>query len=317
MNQLATYTQLLLQDNVQITFEENYLRMLFDKHRELPKSDIVEFLHKAQLTGANPCLNQIFLIERNVKVGYEWKKTGTVVFSYNFLQAYARKFPGYGGYKFRTFIADKFDIHTFEAKKMLACEHIVTRDGIEFPYTAYFDEYVQTKLNPETKKMEATSAWANKPYMMIEKCSLAGALRRAYPEILAGMYVEEEMDSVINELDKEEENKAIEAEATLRVEKYEAIVEKAKPENITAHKVLIEGVKILLGELTAGETKEQKAKALTDVCGVGTFSALELKTDDELKALTEKITAIIEEKKSRELRKVLDKPSFTLKEMST
>jgi len=307
MSAVMKYSDQLLTKDVKRSFEENYLKMLFEKHRDLPKSDIIEFIHKAQQTGANPSLNQIFLIERNTKVNFEWKKVGTVVFSYNFIQAIANQTGDYEGYTIKTELLDKFDINTFEAKKMLASTCVVKRKGREFPYTAYFDEYVQVKDG------KATGTWASKPYMMIEKCALSGALRRAFPEALSGMYCEEEMESINVEFDKHEETKQLENDASVRLEKYEKIVEKSKPENAAEHDELINGIKVLLGTLTSGESTAQKAKALTDVCGVGTFSALGLKTVEELKALTTKISDIIKEKDSREMKKAKDStPSFVL-----
>ena len=303
-NQIQTYSSFLLQNDVKRSFEENYLKMLFQKHHELPKSDIIEFIHKAQQTGANPSLNQIFLIERNTKVGYEWKKVGTVVFSYNFIQAIANQTGEYEGYSITTGLVEKFDINTFEAKKMLASTCIVKRKGREFPYTAYFDEYVQVKDG------KATGTWASKPYMMIEKCALSGALRRAFPEALSGMYCEEEMESLAGDMDKKVINDAIEVKALERVEKVEAIIERSKPETKAEHAELIEGIKILLGKLTEGETPAKKAKALSDICNVGAFSALSLKSVDELKELTSKISVLIKEKEERELK--TRTPSFRL-----
>lgn len=304
MSSLTTFSNILLTQDVKRSFEENYLKMLFEKHKELPKSDIVEFIHKAQQTGANPSLNQIFLIERNTKVGFEWKKVGTVVFSYNFIQAIANQTGDYEGYTIKTGLVEKFDINTFESKKMLASECVVKRKGREFPYTAYFDEYVQVKDG------KATGTWASKPYMMIEKCALSGALRRAFPEALSGMYCEEEMDSMTTETDKKANNDAIEALATIKVEKVEAIIEKSKPESVAESNEIIECIRELLSDFTKGANATQKAKAMQDVCGVNQFALLKSKTIPELKAISESLQARILEKDARELRNV--KPTFTL-----
>lgn len=301
---MTALVNLLLKNDVKRTFEENYLQMLFTKHHELPKSDIIEFIHKAQQTGANPSLNQIFLIERNTKVGFEWKKVGTVVFSYNFIQAVANQTGEYQGYTIKTGLVEKFDINTFEVKKMLASECVVKRNGFEFPYIAYFDEYVQVKDG------KATGTWASKPYMMIEKCALSGALRRAFPEALSGMYCEEEMDSMSTEVDKKANNDAVEAIATMKVEKVEAIIEKSKPESVAESSELIEGIRELLGEFTKGANATQKAKAMQDVCGVNQFALLKSKSIPELKAILESLQAKIVEIDARKLKNA--RPTFTL-----
>lgn len=307
---LTNFSQVLLTSDVKRSFEENYLKMLFEKHRELPKSDIVEFIHKAQQTGANPSLNQIFLIERNTKVGFEWKKVGTVVFSYNFIQAIANQTGDYEGYTMKTELVDKFDIHSFEAKKMLAATCVVKRKGREFPYTAYFDEYVQTKDN------KATGTWASKPYMMIEKCALSGALRRAFPEALSGMYCEEEMEAVNNEIESQSKTNAIETQVAETIEKKEQIIEKAKSENYEEKESTISALTILLGRISEGKSVSEKSKLLFDLCGVTKFSDIKNKTNSELKALIEKIEETIAEEESRKLKEASkrkdNRPTFTL-----
>jgi phage recombination protein Bet len=300
---LINYSQFLLKDNVKRSFEENYLKMLFEKHRDLPKSDIIEFIHKAQQVGANPSLNQIFLVERNAKVGYEWKKVGTVVFSYNFIQAIANQTGQYEGYTMKTGIVEKFDATTFESRKMLASECVVKRNGREFPYTAYFDEYVQTREDKTTGKNIPSGVWASKPYMMLEKCALSGALRRAFPEALSGLYCEEEMEAVTNELDKLSETKAIEAEAIVKVEKKEEVVKRIN-ENKEDKEIRLSHLKGLLGSLTQGASLNEKMTALNDICGVKKFDDLKSKSIDDINFFIEKIDGIINENNLREAKKV-------------
>jgi phage recombination protein Bet len=214
--QIANISEnILLTKDVKRTFEENYIKMLFEKHRELPKSDIIEFVHKAQQTGANPSLNQIYLIERNTNVNGQWRKVGSVVFSYNFIQAIANQTKEYHGYESAISVQEKFDPFTLETKKTLCCHVVVKRNGHNYPYTAFFDEYVQT-----TKDGKPMGLWASKPYIMLEKCAISGALRRAFPEALSGIYCEEEMESASSEFDKLDKTKIIEATATEKIEKH-------------------------------------------------------------------------------------------------
>jgi hypothetical protein len=53
---------------------------------------------------------------------------------------------------------------------------------------AYWSEFVQT-----TKEGRPTSFWATKPHLMLAKCAEAIALRKAFPQVLSGAYVPEEM----------------------------------------------------------------------------------------------------------------------------
>jgi len=287
-----------LKNDVKKTFEENYLKMLFEKHKDLPKSDIIEFIHKAQQVGANPSLNQIFLIERNTNVNGAWRKVGSVVFSYNFIQAVANQTGQYQGYEIKTFIDEKFDVKKFESKKMLKSSCVVKRNGVFFYYDAWFDEYAQTK-----KDGSFTEAWASKPYMMLEKCALSGALRRAFPEALSGMYCQEELEATHYD-EKEIETKLLDQKALDLSDKKEALQEKLN-EDFDEKKQEIEKLKIALSELTENQTPLQKSKALKEICGVNKFDEINGKTIEEIKIYTEKANGILKENLLREKTKAM------------
>ncbi len=53
---------------------------------------------------------------------------------------------------------------------------------------AYWSEYVQT-----TREGEPTKFWRQMPHVMLAKCAEAAALRKAFPQDLAGIYIPEEM----------------------------------------------------------------------------------------------------------------------------
>jgi len=69
------------------------------------------------------------------------------------------------------------------------------RNDEKIPFTAKarYDEYVQTKKDGDPNHM-----WATKPYIMLGKCAEALALRKAFPDELAGMYAEDEMGQADN-----------------------------------------------------------------------------------------------------------------------
>lgn len=290
--QMQTYAdKVLLTKDTKRTFEENYLRMLFEKHRALPQSDIIEFIHKSQQTGANPSLNQIYLIERNTKVNGEWRKVGSVVFSYNFILAIANQTKEFQGYTSEMKIVEKFDPMTLESKKMLACTTITRRNNSEFPYTAYFDEYVQTDREGKPQGL-----WASKPYMMLEKCSISGALRRAFPEALSGIYCEEELESASNELDKKIQNDFVEVKAEKEVQKKIEVIEKVNAIEEGELDAVLSVILNALAQLTNGMTAKDKAKAMFELCSVNKFNDLKNKTMNELKAIAEKLDSILAEK---------------------
>lgn len=63
---------------------------------------------------------------------------------------------------------------------------------------ADWDEFAVVKAewvnNQKTGKMKADGNWAKMPRIMIAKCAEAQALRRAFPDVLSGIYAEDELD---------------------------------------------------------------------------------------------------------------------------
>lgn len=312
-------SQLLSKENPEVkrNFEAVFIEQTFRHYLALrvPVDDIVKYFHKAQVTGADPLKDQIFLIPRNVNIGKngrdEWVVVGTVVFSYHFVETKAVESGEYEGYTLKTGVMSYYDPILNKAKDMLACEAIVTRKGKQYPFTAWWDEYVQTG------KYGVTATWKGKPHLMIEKCAKAGALRAAFPEWLSGAFTQEEMGSV-----EKDENAAI--ETTLaeekEVEKVVAIEERIEKKIVQAESMgevegLMEKIKVSLGSLTEGETVVTKGLAMFNTLGVHKFDDLKKKSVDELKAGLVTISEQLKEKKLRDkekTRKTTEKPSFTL-----
>lgn len=69
---------------------------------------------------------------------------------------------------------------------------------------AYWDEFAPLReewaYDPDagkrqpTGRLELTGKWKDMPRLMLAKCAEAQALRRGWPELMSGLYVEEEMD---------------------------------------------------------------------------------------------------------------------------
>ena len=64
------------------------------------------------------------------------------------------------------------------------------RDGkvASYPFTARLTEFAQKNSPPG-------SSWAAKPEVMLTKCAAANAYRMAFPEVLGGLYIPEEVGS--------------------------------------------------------------------------------------------------------------------------
>ncbi len=71
--------------------------------------------------------------------------------------------------------------------------HEKSQQWMEFGATAYYREFVQTKKNKTTGKMEPVSMWEKMGIGQTEKCAEAKALRRGWPEELGGFYTPEEI----------------------------------------------------------------------------------------------------------------------------
>lgn len=80
----------------------------------------------------------------------------------------------------------------------------VWRTGVSKPTTAsaYWDEYRQVKdeyeRNQKTGRQTLSGKWADMPRTMLAKCAEALACRKAAPEELSGLYLQEEMDQADN-----------------------------------------------------------------------------------------------------------------------
>ena len=79
-----------------------------------------------------------------------------------------------------------------------ACKVVILRDGHRFSGVARFDAYAQTYKPRATREVPdpepvLVEMWARSGDGQLEKCAEAKALRRAFPNDLGGLYVEEEM----------------------------------------------------------------------------------------------------------------------------
>lgn len=304
-NQLTNrdYSQYMLStDNkeVQRHFEKTYVEHTFKHYLALkvPADDIIKFFHKAQITGADPLRDQIFLIPRNTKVKEggqdKWVTVGTIVFSYHFVEFKAQSSGQYEGYTVETGPDDYFDPISGESKKMLRSRAIVKRNGREYPYIAWWDEYVQTN------QYGVTLQWKTKPHLMLEKCGKAGALRAAFPEWLSGAYTQEEMGAI------EKDDEAIEAtfKQQKEVEKVAEIQDRIDQKLQSNEQVdqidgVIESIRKEMETLTDGATVVTKGLAMHEYLGVSRFPDLRAKPLTDLKLMLDKLKVVNAEKLER------------------
>jgi hypothetical protein len=235
-----------------IDFNENWLRQFDKKHPDFTDMDKVEFIQRAQLEGADPRKNEIYLTGYfSPKLG---RKVATTIISYHYLVKRAEEHPSFKGMTCTVLPEEVFNPHTSKNEKQLVATATIYRKGYEpYEHKSMWNEYNNSK-NP---------IWRDKPYAMLRKCAIAGAIRMVFPNIGKGLMIGEEMErgpvktQVHSVRDKEEiEDRFDRIAGNIEVSKEEIVVEKvdsekvsipekkdAKESNIEALESLKEGVK--------------------------------------------------------------------------
>jgi phage recombination protein Bet len=174
--------------------DKNYIAMLVRNNPTLDKRDFIEFITKCQLTGADPRMNQIYLIVHNAWNSQKRvsEPKGTTVFSYQFFVSRAQQTGQLEGWGVDTVKEPYFDVISELERSSLTAICWVKRVGMEkMVYRARFWEFAKTD-----KDGKLIGNWKASPYLMLEKCAVANALRWAFPETLGNCYIQEEMEKV-------------------------------------------------------------------------------------------------------------------------
>ncbi len=179
-------------DQIKRAMDQNYLSNLVRQHPTLDKSQIVEFINKCQLTGADPRLNQVYLLVHNAwnKDKQKEEPKGTTVFAYQFFIQMAQRTGELEDFGVDTVHDTYLDLVTGKEKKSITAIAWVNRKGKgKTTYKGRFWEFAKTM-----KSGDLMGSWKTMPYLMLEKCAVANVMRWAFPEALTGLYVAEEID---------------------------------------------------------------------------------------------------------------------------
>lgn len=151
-------------------------------------ADLGIFFNFAKRTGLDPFARQIYMIGRNSRDGKKW----TIQASIDGLRIVAERSGDYAGQTPVEFCgADGLWRDVWASNTPPVAARVgVLRHGFNAPLyaVAYWDEYVQTDRDGRP-----TSMWSSKPKLMLAKCAEALALRKAFPNDLAGLYTADEM----------------------------------------------------------------------------------------------------------------------------
>lgn len=144
--------------------------------------DLAVFFHTCVRTGLDPFRKQIYMIGRwDSRAQRERYTIQTGIDGYRVI---ANRTGVYAG-------SDETWQNGSDGRPIAATvtvRKIVAGVPFDFAATAHWDEYVQT-----TKDGKPAGLWAKMPHRMLAKCAEALALRKAFPEDLAGIYTDEEM----------------------------------------------------------------------------------------------------------------------------
>jgi phage recombination protein Bet len=180
--------------------------------------DLDLFFHVCRTTGLDPFRKQIYMIGRNTKVS-EWVDDDRAQNGRRKVDRWVTKYTiqvGIDGYRRNVretakalgdtlrlegpWYTAEDDFHITEDGEVIqhwrkvwphksapwAARFLVIRNGEEFEGIAHFAEFVQTNYNGEPNTM-----WAKMPRNQIAKCAESLAYRRAYPDDLSGLILED------------------------------------------------------------------------------------------------------------------------------
>jgi phage recombination protein Bet len=144
------------------------------------------FFALARATGADPLRRQIHATWRNDrKLG---RQVMVVVFGIDFYRKQAAASGDYAGCDEPIFSG--LTQRGYPEKCTYTVYKIVQGHRVAITATVDWAEYADTYPDGNGKNL-----WGSKPKTMLAKCAEAHALRRGWPEQLAGTYVEEELDA--------------------------------------------------------------------------------------------------------------------------
>lgn len=164
--------------------------------KDATKADLAVYFHVCQQTGLDPFLKQIYLIARQEKVRDQWVTKQTIqvgIDGFRVIRDRAAKREGIEVEYSRTIWYDSGGGEHkvwLRAEPPAGCEMTVYKDGRPYPAVLTFAEYVQTNRDGKP-----TGKWRDAPAHQLEKCVEAFALRRAFPQDMAGVHLPEEMGS--------------------------------------------------------------------------------------------------------------------------
>ncbi len=204
----------------QVTWDVSQKQALIDvlRVRHATEADLGVFFHQARRTGLDPFLRQLYMIARQEwdpeTRTKQWRQTFQTGIDGFRVVAHrrARQLNQVLTYDDPVYYDDEgraYEVWLDDDVPARAIKFVVHMGGSRFPFTARYADFVVTKdeYEPDTKDDKGKTVkgkptgrrvpqgmWATRPTSQLEKCAEAGALRRACPQDLSGIYEFTEME---------------------------------------------------------------------------------------------------------------------------
>lgn len=161
---------------------QNLVLDLVDPERKLTPLETAYFFARAQKLTLDPLARQIFPVKLNGRM--------EPFVGIHGIRMLAERAGNRGGESVTSEERDKDG-------KLLSVTVTVLRGPSKYPFSARMVEFAQ-KEPPASESIRHAawerSSWVTKPEVMLTKCAAANAYRMAYPEVLGGLYIKEEVE---------------------------------------------------------------------------------------------------------------------------
>lgn len=155
-------------------------------------AELAVFLHQCQRLRLDPFIKQIHLVYRRAKEGDRWVDKPTTQIGIDGFRVTRDRICAERGlsveYEDTTWYdaaGQAYNVWLWD-EPPAACRFVVLVDGRRFPSVLRFNEYCQ-----RSKDGDRTGKWRDAHAHQIEKCAEADALRRAFPNDLSGVILED------------------------------------------------------------------------------------------------------------------------------